>query len=332
MLTPQQMKQRFADPWWRKFDTPTDGFRDASGFVNRLPLRLESTEMIVFGTVDSGKMWAEFENEHFQPILVGGKAVISIWFNNFIDTDCGGSYLETWYNTFVTRTDAPQLSLPMDSPLSVVIDHPQCQNFLQRVVCGDAPGNPGAAMKAIVGGRSVFGFPKHPELGNITFAYGEKDGKKTTWQFDASHKGKRCISARIALPETDPNHIPVPLDVASPDDLVIGSPALGGTHRNHNGAHQVIFGQTLAGTQNTAMWNPETDSIIIGDDDHYGRLLSSWDFVPLVKGHIPNFKIAARKPVGWMSGAAAAAAVKEHEKLMAAGVKAGAISTPWSKL
>merc|ERR1712183_203090 len=66
------------------------------------------------------------------------------------------------------------------------------------------------------------------------------------------------------------------------------------THRGDNGAHQVIFGQTLAGTQNTAMWNPETDSIDIGDDDHYGTPLSRWDFVPLVKGHIPDFKIAAR--------------------------------------
>merc|ERR1711865_231175 len=277
---------RFADPWWRKFDMPTEGFRDASGFVSRIPLRLESTEMIVFGTVDAGKMWAEFANEEFQPILVGGKAVISIWFNNFSDTDCGGSYLETWYNTFVTRRDQPQLSLPMDSPLSVIIN----------------------------------------------FSYGEKDGKKVSWDFDASHSGKSVISARIALPETDPNHIPVPLDVASGNDLVIGSPVLGGTHRGDNGAHQVFFGQTLAGTQNTAMWNPETDSIVIGDDPHYGIPLSRWDFEPLVKGHIPDFKIAARKPVGWISGAEAAVAVMEHEKMMAAGLKAGAINTPWSKL
>ena len=56
----------------------------------------------MYGLVDPAKMWAEFDNEDFTPILVGGKAVISIWFNDFKDTDCGGSYLETWYNTFVT--------------------------------------------------------------------------------------------------------------------------------------------------------------------------------------------------------------------------------------
>jgi len=323
---------RFADPWWRKFDVPTDGFRDATGFVNRLPLRLESTEMIVFGTVDADKMWSEFADEDFQPILVGGKAVMSVWFNNFTDTDCGGSYLETWYNTFVTRKGSEQLNLPMESPMSVVINDARCQNFLIRVVCGDTPDNPGAAMKAIVGGRSIFGFPKHPEIGDIKFSYEEADGKKTHWQFEASHGGKSAITARIALPETDANHVPVPLDIASPGDLVIGAPKLGGTHKNHNGAHQVYFGQTLAGTQYTTLWNKETDSITVGDDDHYGKPLSRWDFDPMVKGHIPDFKIAASKPSGWMSGAEAAAAILEHEKLYMAGTKLGAISTPWEKM
>lgn len=322
---------RFPDPWFRKFDEPTSGFKDASGFVSRLPLRLQSNEMIVFGTVDADKMWADFDGEDFAPILVGGKAVVSVWFNNFIDTDCGGSYLETWYNTFVTRTDEPQVSLPMESPLSLFIAHPRCQNYLQRVVCGDAPGNPGAAMKAVVGGRSVFGFPKHPVLGELSFSYGEADGKQTSWNFEANHLGKHAVSACIALPETDPNNIPIPLDMATADDGVIGSPALGGTHTNHNGAHQVFFGQTFAGTQNTAFWNPETDNIKFGDADHYAPI-SRWNFEPMVKGHIPDFKIAANKPVCWVSGAEAAAAVKEHEKMLAAGTKLGAIQTPWTKL
>jgi len=323
---------RFADPWWRKFDVPTDGFRDATGFVSRLPLRLESTEMIIFGTVDAAAMWAEFADEDFQSILVGDKAVLSVWFNNFTDTDCGGSYYETWYNTFVTRKNAEQLKLPMESPMSVIIADPRCQNFLIRVVCGDTPDNPGAAMKAIVGGRSVFGFPKHPEIGNIKFAYEEVDGKKAVWQFEAHHKGKHCVTARIALPETDENHIPVPLDFASPGDLVIGAPKLGGTHKGHNGAHQVYFGQTLAGTQNTTMWNPATDSITFGNDDHYAQGVSKWSFEPMVKGHIPNFKIAATKPSCWMTGEDAAAAVLGHEAELKAGKKLGAIDTPWEKM
>merc|ERR1712072_1606843 len=85
------INQRFSDTWWRKFDTPTDGYRDSSGFVNRLPLRLESTELIIWGLVDADKMWAEYDDEDFHPILVGGKAVVTVWLNQFTDTDCGGA-------------------------------------------------------------------------------------------------------------------------------------------------------------------------------------------------------------------------------------------------
>ena len=98
---------RFTDAWWRKFDKPTDGFYDSAGFMNRLPLRLESREAMVYGLVDPATMWKDYEDEGYVPILVGGKAVVSIWFNDFKDTDCGGSYLETWYNTFVTPKDKP---------------------------------------------------------------------------------------------------------------------------------------------------------------------------------------------------------------------------------
>ena len=44
--------------------------------------------------------------------------------------------------------------------MSAIIAAPEALTFLQRVVCGDAPGNPGAALKAITGGREIFGFPK----------------------------------------------------------------------------------------------------------------------------------------------------------------------------
>jgi len=327
-----QAPKRFADPWWRTYDTPTDGYRDSTGFINRLPLRLESTEMIIFGTVDAGKMWADFADEDFVPILVGGKAVVSVWMNNFTDTDCGGSYLESWYNTFVTRRDQPPVSLPMESPMSVVIQHERAQNFLQRVVCADAPGNPGAAMKAIVGGRAVFGFPKHPVTGTIDFSYEESGGKKTGWQFDMSHSDKHALSVRCKLPETDPNHVVVPIDVVAPMDLVIGSPKLGGTHKNHNGAHPALFGQAICANQATTLWDPKTDTFELGNDEHYAAPLSRWNFVPLVKGHMPDFKTAAFKPVGWISGADALKAVQGHEKMLAGGIKLGAIHTPWAKL
>merc|ERR1719201_890363 len=112
--------------------------------MNRLPLRLESSNVFLYGTVDPAKMWKDYDDEEFQPVLVGGKAVVNIWFNNFTDTDCGGAYLETWYNTFVTRKSEPQVSLELAPPLGPVAAavHPTQQSFLMRVLCSDAPGNP----------------------------------------------------------------------------------------------------------------------------------------------------------------------------------------------
>merc|ERR1711865_18056 len=183
---------RFADPWWRQFDVPAAGYRDSSGFVNRLPLRLESTELILWGTVDADKMWSEFEDEAYQPILVDGKAVVTVWINQFTDTDCGGGYLETWYNTFVTKKSEPQLKLELKAEtggLAIAAAQPTSQSFLIRVLCGDAPGNPGAAMKAITGGREMFGFPKHPVPAQLKHAYTEADGKLTELSFEAGHEG-----------------------------------------------------------------------------------------------------------------------------------------------
>ena len=64
---------RFQDPWFRSFDKPTHGYRDSTGFVNRLPLRLQSEELMVYGFVDPSKLWAEYHDEAFTPILVGDK-------------------------------------------------------------------------------------------------------------------------------------------------------------------------------------------------------------------------------------------------------------------
>merc|ERR1712232_384449 len=204
---------RFSDSWWRKYDIPTDGFIDSSGSLNRLPLRLESTEVIVYGLVDAEKMWTAFQplKEPFVPILVGGKAVVTVWFNNFIDTDCGGAYLETWYNTFVTPIGEPQLELPYDTPFSAIIQDPRALSYLQRVVCSEAPNSTGAGAVAVEGGRSIWGFPKHPELGKITFEY--KDDRKRV-VFDASHLGKEAVSLRLDLPqEGAEGTVTIPLEI-----------------------------------------------------------------------------------------------------------------------
>lgn len=301
--------RRFQDPWWRQFDKPTDGFRDSTGFMNRLPLRLESDEVMVYGTVDAEKMWKEFDDEPFVPVLVGGKAIISIWFNDFKDTDCGRAYLETWYNTFVTSRDQP-VSLPYDGPLSVLgaPGVPGSFSFLQRVICGDAPGNPGAAAKAIAGGREIFGFPKHPVPGVISIGQ-DKDGSRT---FAAAHSGKQAVSLKLALPKPGSEGVLVfPVELVTARDANIGAPRHGGTHKGHNGAFQSRYQTSVKATQIIAPWNSATDSLAFGTDDHYASPIKRWNFEPLLKVHSPDFKIAAMKPSGWISGEEAAADAHE---------------------
>jgi len=297
-----QCVPNFPEQWWRQFDTATSGFRDETGFISRLPLRLASNEMVIHGTCDAEKMWADFSLEtKWTPVLVGGKAVVNLWLNNFLETDCGGSYRETWINALVTAKDEP-LSLPYESPFSLVVDDPKVRSYLMRVICADTPSNPGAAMKAIYGGRGVFGFPKHPQPGVIDFAYEEKAGRKVAWNFECKHLGEMAVKVKVALPELDAGCVSLPMDVMTPPDFVIGSPTLGGTHLGHNGAHQVQFGQAICCTQNISSWNPATDSLVVGSAAHYAPF-ARWGFDPLLKAHIPDFKTCAFQPVSWLSGA-----------------------------
>lgn len=316
---------RFADPWFRQFDRPTDGYMDAMGFVNRLPLRLMSTEVFVHGLVDATKMWSDFDEAAFQPILCGDKAVVSVWFNNFVDTDCGGEYWETWYNTFVTPKDQPQEVVPADAGPMGVVANPKALSYLQRVVCGDTPGNPGAAMKAVVGGREIWGFPKHPELGQLSLEYEESDGKKVGFKFEAKHSGKTCVTLKLRLPEADEGAQVVPVEARTGRETCISCPFLGGVHKGHNGAKQTRYQSAMKCTQHVKAWDAKTDTLTFGDDSHYAAPIKRWDFTPVLKVHSPDFKIVAMKPSGWMSGTKAAAAVRAHEKKIADGTKPGAL-------
>eukprot|EP00930_Biecheleria_cincta_P001361 TRINITY_DN1024_c0_g1_i1.p1 TRINITY_DN1024_c0_g1~~TRINITY_DN1024_c0_g1_i1.p1 ORF type:complete len:639 (+),score=132.40 TRINITY_DN1024_c0_g1_i1:50-1918(+) len=303
-------EKRFTDPWWRKYDKPTDGYVDCSGVCNRLPLRLESTEVIIHGFVDAKSMWSSFEalDEPFQPMLVGDKAVVSIWFNNFTDTDCGGAYIETWYNTFVTSKDEEQLKLPEDTDPMGVIAHPKALVYLQRVLCSESPKSTGAGKVAIEGGRAIFGFPKHPELGTNTFEY-KDDNKKVV--FSGSHSSKKAVSLDVVIPqEGAEGTITVPLEVESGPDAFIGGPRNGGTHEGHNGAHQSRYASAVKCTQHVKAWDPSTDSLEFGNDEHYAMPIKKWDFKPVLKVHSPDFKVLAHKPSGWISGKDAQKRVK----------------------
>lgn len=157
----------------------------------------------------------------------------------------------------------------------------------------------------------------------------------TRIEFDLEHDGKKGLTVRAKLPGTkkadekypvqEIEQLRMTLDVEMPASGIVSCPRMGGSHKGHNGAKQTRFAQHLCCTQHLGPWDPTTDSIQFGDDFHYGAPISRWNFEPVLKAHIPDFKIAAFKPDGWISGVEADEEVKEHEKKLAAGLLAGAL-------
>ena len=58
------------------------------------------------------------------------------------DSNSGGAYHETWYYTCATPKDQ-KLSLPYDSPMSLLAADPKVVMLVLRVICGDNDTNPG---------------------------------------------------------------------------------------------------------------------------------------------------------------------------------------------
>ena len=104
-------QERFSHDWFDQWNE-VDSYVDSDGNVNRIPLRLTSSNLVVYGGADYDEAMKEFDHEHYQPVSVGGKVPVQVWFNDFHDTDCGpfdrvNAYTETWFSFFVTPKDKP---------------------------------------------------------------------------------------------------------------------------------------------------------------------------------------------------------------------------------
>ena len=293
-----EVNGRFSDAWFSQWPV-TDSYLASDGHVNRIPLRLTSTNLVIYGTATLAEVLKEFEHEEFRPVTVGGKVPVQIWFNNFTDTDCGpldrvNAYVETWYSFPVTPKANP-LDLPYESPFSLNVMHPEALVWLQRVLCGaDKHGNGTGARAAIAVGREVWGFPKHPALAELSFEYAE-DG---AIRFTGGLHGKKAITVRAGLPENTPGSVTVPVDARTAPDACLTpnqNPLVPGFIPK-----QTRYGQAFSATMHFAPWDAAADSLEVHDEDaYYGALLKSWNFVPVLKMHATDFKIVAFKPDGW---------------------------------
>ncbi|ANU08435.1 hypothetical protein [Paraurantiacibacter namhicola] len=291
-------EQRFSEDWWSNWPQ-SDTYLASDGHVARIPLRLQSTNLVIYGGADLAEVMKEFEHEDTVPVSVGGRVPVQLWCNNFTDTDCGPTdrtnpYLETWFSFPVVAKSSP-LKLPYESPFSLNVEHPDALVMTHRVLCGgDRDGYTVGAQSAISCGREVWGFPKHPGLADLAFDYVGDD----EMTFAANHLGRSVYTLRARLPEAVEGHVSVSVDVATGPDTCI-TPSQN-PHKAGFIPKQTRYATAMAATLAFAPWDTATDTLEIqGEDDHFGGLLKSWNFQPELKMHTSDFKVVARKPAGW---------------------------------
>ena len=301
----------FKDPWWRTFDCPSDGYRDFTGFVFRLPFRMESADLILHGTVDADLMFADaFEDELYRPIIIGeeNKAVISIAFKDIKESDCG-KYFDIFYATYVYKKDTSPIRVPFKTPFSVleVASIPNTYTFCLSILCGDKSDDKGGPKRGIHCGREIFGVPKHPKPAELNFDYRIKNEKKEEIIVRGFHENSHVISLQCRLPRKEDESKNLSVDVPKHSgNKIIGGPCYGGGHKGFNGAFQSLVESAVSCSLSISSWNDKTDSLQLGSDSHFSSHLKRWNFKPLVKAYSEDFKICLFKPAGWIDGNEAA--------------------------
>ena len=74
-------EKTFSDKWFDQW-IQTDSYLASDGHVNRIPLRLSSSNIIVYGKALLSEVLKEFEHENHRPVTVGGDVPVQIWCNN----------------------------------------------------------------------------------------------------------------------------------------------------------------------------------------------------------------------------------------------------------
>ncbi len=292
------MERALSDKWFEQW-TETDSYLASDGHINRIPLRLTSSNIIIYGSASLHEVLKEFDHEDHRPVTVGGQVPVQLWCNNFVDTDCGpknrvNPYLETWYSFPVTTKSSP-LDLPYENAFSLNVSEPDTLIWCHRVLCGPAKdGYKVGAIAAIAGGREVWGFPKHPDLAELSFEYPDNE----TVIFDSKHQGHKVFSLSIRSPEITAGHTVVEVDEITPEGSCI-TPKQNPLKASFV-AKQTRYSQAFSATMHFSFWEEDFDSLVIYDEEEYfGGLLKSWEFKPALKMHCSDLKIVAFKPDGW---------------------------------
>ena len=87
-ITMADHQRGVSDEWFEQWPQ-TGAYVASDGHANRIPLRLTSTNVIVYGRAKLAEVLKDFEHEDHRPVTVGGDVPVQLWCNKFTDTDCG---------------------------------------------------------------------------------------------------------------------------------------------------------------------------------------------------------------------------------------------------
>ena len=291
-------EKKLSDRWFDQW-VQTDSYRASDNHINRIPLRLTSSNIVIYGAASLSEVLKEFEHEDHHPVTVGGDVPVQLWCNNFIDTDCGpidkvNPYIEIWYS-FPVIHKSSKLDLQYENAYSYNVNAPGTLTWCHRVLCGAAEsGYDLGAKAAIAGGREIWGFPKHPGLADLSFEYPDEE----TVVFKGSLQGNKVISLKIKRPECIAEHVLAEIDLVTPQGSCI-TPKQNPSKASFV-AKQTRYQQAFTATMYFFPWDQLTDSLTVYEDEAYfGALLNSWEFRPALKMHCSDLKIVAFKPDGW---------------------------------
>ena len=70
---------KLLDQEWFEQWNQTDSYLASDGTINRIPLRLTSSNVIIYGSANLFEVLREFEHEDYQPVTVDGEVPVQIW-------------------------------------------------------------------------------------------------------------------------------------------------------------------------------------------------------------------------------------------------------------
>jgi len=260
---------RLKGKFFEKFPV-TDHYVQSDGYKLELPGRFKGRGVIVTGSVDHAAMEAQMWDENYRPVNVGGKAAVSLWLIDWMDSSGDGQYYEIIMTVAATKNKF--VTYPYENDFSLLLQgKPDVATMMYRLYLSETV--------PIIAGRTLWGFPKHPHPADIS-VFTNADGN---FICKAAAGEKSVLSAKIQLPTENPMELEAVMNMVTPANLIFESNMMNPYH----------------GTLLVKPWNSKTDMLALGSDDYLGGLAGKLAFDPKVVCHWSTIEFSLPLPTNW---------------------------------